>query len=26
MSDLMEVPIQHEVHGSQIIVPAAGLT
>jgi D-glycero-alpha-D-manno-heptose-7-phosphate kinase len=26
MSDLMEVPIQHEVHGSQIIVPATGLT
>ncbi len=24
MSDLMEVPIRHEVHGSQIIVPAAG--
>lgn len=24
MSDLMEVPIEHEVHGSQIIVPAAG--
>ena len=24
LSDLMEVPIEHEVHGSQIIVPAAG--
>jgi D-glycero-alpha-D-manno-heptose-7-phosphate kinase len=24
LSDLMEVPIDHEVHGSQIIVPAAG--
>jgi D-glycero-alpha-D-manno-heptose-7-phosphate kinase len=24
LSDLVEVPIEHEVHGSQIIVPAAG--
>lgn len=24
LSDLMEVPVEHEVHGSQIIVPAAG--
>jgi D-glycero-alpha-D-manno-heptose-7-phosphate kinase len=24
LSDLLEVPIEHEVHGSQVIVPAAG--